>query len=274
MPKPYTSPYEILNEGNTSRFLLICDHASNAIPDDYAQLGLPSHELERHVAWDMGAAEVTRHLADILGCPAILSGFSRLLIDPNRGLDDPTLIMKLSDGIIIPGNLDVDQHNNKSAWQDRVSKFYMPYHLAIASALDKSLSDGQVPIILSVHSFTPNFKGEDRPWSSAVLWDKDDRLAKHLFTALSKSEKLVGNNQPYSGRLKNDCLYRHGTENGLPHALIELRQDCLMRDVDCQYWVPFLANALTTAETDPICAERKFLGSYTENNFKNCIENQ
>ena len=182
--------------------------------------------------------------------------------------------MKLSDGSIIPGNLDVDQHNNKSAWQDRVSKFYMPYHLAIASALDKSLSDGQVPIILSVHSFTPNFKGEDRPWSSAVLWDKDDRLAKHLFTALSKSEKLVGNNQPYSGRLKNDCLYRHGTENGLPHALIELRQDCLMRDVDCQYWVPFLANALTTAETDPICAERKFIGSYTENNFKNCIENQ
>ena len=263
MPEPYTSPYEILYEGNPSRFLLICDHASNAIPDDFAQLGLPAHELDRHVAWDMGAAEVTRYLADALGCPAILSGFSRLLIDPNRGLDDPTLIMKLSDGSIIPGNLDVDRHNNISAWQERVDKFYMPYHLAIASILENLINDGQVPIILSVHSFTPNFRGVKRPWSAAVLWDKDERLAKHLFGSLSKSEKLIGNNQPYSGRLKNDCLFRHGTENGFPHALIELRQDSLMRDVDYQYWVPFLANALTTAETDPICAERKFLGSYT-----------
>ena len=274
MPTLYTAPYSFLNEGNTSRFLLICDHASNAIPEDYAQLGLQEHELERHVAWDIGAAEVTRHLADILGCQAILSGFSRLLIDPNRGLDDPTLIMKLSDGSIIPGNLDVDRHNNMSAWQERVDKFYMPYHLAIASTLENLINDGQVPIILSVHSFTPNFRGVKRPWSAAVLWDKDDRLAKHLFGSLSKSEKLIGDNEPYSGRLKNDCLFRHGTEKGLPHALIELRQDYLLGEVDCEYWVHFLADALKTAEKDAACAERKFFGTYTENIFKNCNENQ
>ncbi len=274
MPIPYTSPYEILNEGNTSRFLLICDHASNAIPDDYAQLGLSESELERHVAWDIGAADVTRKLAEVLECPAILGGFSRLLIDPNRGLDDPTLIMKLSDGSIIPGNLNVDRHNNLSAWQERVDRFYMPYHQAIASALEQASFGDQVPIILSVHSFTPHFKGVDRPWSAAVLWDKDDRLAKHLFTSLEKSERLIGDNQPYSGRLKNDCLFRHGTENGIPHALIELRQDCLMRDADCADWVPFLENALKAAEMDSACSERKFFGSFTENNSKIYNENQ
>ena len=270
IPSPYTAPYKILNEGNTSRFLLICDHASNAIPEDFAQLGLQEHELERHVAWDIGAAKVTRHLSESMGRTAILSGFSRLLIDPNRGLDDPTLIMKLSDGNIIPGNLDVDRHNNAPAWQERVDKFYMPYHLAIASTLENLINDGQVPIILSVHSFTPNFRGVKRPWSAAVLWDKDERLAKHLFGSLSKSEKLIGNNQPYSGRLKNDCLFRHGTEKGLPHALIELRQDCLLRDVDCEYWVKIIADALKNAEKTRYVQKENFLVHILKIFYKNC----
>ena len=265
---------EFKNKKLINHIVFICDHASNYIPRKYKKLGISDRNLESHIAFDIGAKNLTINLAKKLKQSYFLSNFSRLLIDPNRGLDDPTLIMKLSDGIIIPGNLDVDRHNNSFAWQERVDKFYMPYHLAIESTLENLINDGQVPIILSVHSFTPNFRGLKRPWSAAVLWDKDERLAKHLFRSLSKSEKLIGNNQPYSGRLKNDCLFRHGTKKGFPHALIELRQDCLLRDVDCEYWVNILADALKTAEKDAVCAERKFFGTYTENIFKNFNENQ
>ena len=104
-----------------------------------------------------------------------------------------------------------------------------------------------------------NFRGVKRPWSAAVLLDKDERLAKHLFGSLSKSEKLIGNNQPYSGRLKNDCLFRHGTEKGLPHALIELRQDCLLGELIVSIGL-LSCRGFKTAEKDAACAERKFLG--------------
>lgn len=258
------SPYEIINAESPPHFLLLCDHASAYVPPAYAGLGLAPDTFERHIAWDIGAAKVTRALAHKLNAPAILSNFSRLLIDPNRGLDDPTLVMKLSDGAIIPANRAVDPYQNKTAWQERIAAFYTPYHQAIEACLLRAEKQGAVPIILSIHSFTPNWKGGQRPMQAAVLWDKDERLPTHLFTHLAAEMSPLGDNEPYSGRLKNDTLYRHGTLRGLPHALIEMRQDQLQTDKDCAIWAARLVPAMLAAAQDAHCRRVNFYGSHTD----------
>ena len=158
------------------RFLIICDHASHFVPPELNALGLPQGELERHIAYDIGALEVAEKIAETLECPLVASQFSRLLIDPNRGLDDPTLVMKLSDGSIIPANKNIDPFQDRTAWQHRIDAYYHPYNQAIETAIDAALNAGEVPIILSVHSFTPVWRGQARPWQAAVLWDQDARL--------------------------------------------------------------------------------------------------
>ena len=206
--------------------ILLCDHAGNAIPSAYGTLGLPPEQLERHIAYDIGAAQVTRRLAAVLGVPAVLTRYSRLLIDPNRGADDPTLIMRLSDGAVIPGNRRVDEAERE--WRARL--YYAPYHRAIDSVIDQCLASGVPPKLLSIHSFTESWKETPRPWHVGVLWDKDQRLAKPLLEGFyAEGDLIVGDNQPYSGQLEGDCLWQHATCRGLVNALIEIRQD-LIRD--------------------------------------------
>ncbi|HEY1630221.1 MAG TPA: N-formylglutamate amidohydrolase [Rhizomicrobium sp.] len=197
--------------------IFLCDHASRALPQAFGTLGLDQGDFATHIASDIGAAEVTRTLASAYGAPAILARWSRLLVDLNRGEDDPTLVMKLSDGRIVPGNRNAD-------FADRIVRFHAPYHAAIAGEIARA---GGAPILFSMHSFTPVWKGFQRPWEAGVLWDRDDRLAKPLLAALAKAGFVTGDNEPYDGELENDCLYRHGTMNGLPHVLIEIRQDLI-----------------------------------------------
>ena len=237
------------------RFLVICDHASNALPPDYGALGLAPHHLERHIAYDIGAASVARTLAEALHAPAVLAGFSRLLIDPNRGEDDPTLVMKLSDGAVIPANRDVDPYRNVSEWHHRVDAYWRPYHAAISAALDDAVAKGAVPTILSIHSFTPAWHGVARPWEIGLLWDRDDRWAKALAARLDREDLTVGDNLPYTGRLKNDCLYRHGTLRGLPHILIELRQDLIANPDGQRHWAQFLAGVILELAAGPLAEE-------------------
>lgn len=218
--------------------IVLCDHASNAIPAAYRGLGLCDIELSRHIAYDIGAREVVLGLAERLGVPAVLSVASRLLIDPNRGEDDPTLIMRLSDGAIIPGNREISAEERAH----RLASFYTPYHEAISAAIDRALGQGVVPILLSIHSFTPVWKGVPRPWHAGVLWDKDPRFALPLMSELGRDPDLkVGDNEPYHGRLKGDCLYRHGTSRGLPHAILEIRQDLIADAAGQAAWVDRLA---------------------------------
>jgi predicted N-formylglutamate amidohydrolase len=150
-----------------SPFLLVCDHASNALPEAYGTLGLPASEFERHIAWDPGAALLVEALAGRLNAPAVLSCFSRLLIDPNRGTDDPTLVMRLSDGTVIPGNRDVTDVEIAA----RIAAFHDPYHRAIDDAIERALASGIAPALLSIHTFTPVWRGEPRPWHAGILWD-------------------------------------------------------------------------------------------------------
>lgn len=203
--------------------LFVCDHASNRVPKAYGTLGLEEGAFAAHIAYDIGAAQVTRALAGAYGAPAVLAGWSRLLIDLNRGADDPTLVMKLSDGRIIPGNRNADD----AEVEKRIDLFYRPYHAAIASQIAALRDAGVIPTIISMHSFTPVWKGFQRPWEVGVLWDKDGRLAHPLMAALARAGFTVGDNEPYKGELEGDCMYMHGSLNGLPHVLIEIRQDLI-----------------------------------------------
>jgi predicted N-formylglutamate amidohydrolase len=219
--------FEIVNDGAGSPFLFVCDHAANALPPDYGTLGLSKAAFTRHIAFDIGAADLTRALAGALGAPAILARYSRLLIDLNRDPEDPTLIMALSDGEIIPGNHPLTRDERRV----RHSRFYEPYHGAIAGALDGAArADGgaQGRGLVSIHSFTPAWKGQARPWHVGVLWNRDGRIARPLLDALhAESDLVVGDNEPYSGELEGDCMDRHGTKRGIAHVLIEIRQDLL-----------------------------------------------
>jgi predicted N-formylglutamate amidohydrolase len=245
MPQTTDAPFERLEFSTEPQALLfVCDHASNALPKAYGTLGLDPRAFETHIASDIGAAQATRVLAKAFGAPAILARWSRLLIDLNRGADDPTLVMKLSDGRIIPGNRDADAADVAK----RLAQFHAPYHAAIADEIARARKADRVPVIVSMHSFTPAWKGVKRPWDVGVLWDKDARLARPLMHALARAGFTVGDNEPYDGELENDCLYVHGTMNGLPHVLIEIRQDLIATPEQAEAFagrlVPILDEAL------------------------------
>lgn len=224
-----------------SGWLLVCDHAKNTLPARYGTLGLPDTELSRHIGYDIGAEGVTERMAARLHAPAVLSGFSRLLIDPNRGEDDPTLVMRLSDGSIVPGNA----HADDAETTYRLNRFYRPYDHAITAAIDQAVAADVPPLIVSIHSFTADWRGSPRPWHVGVLWDRDARLAQPLIDALRQDPELVvGDNEPYTGALTGDTMYRHGTRRGIAHALIEIRQDLISDDAGMDHWAGLLTDIL------------------------------
>lgn len=233
--------FEIINPDGDPRFLFLCDHASNALPERYGTLGLGVEELGRHIGWDIGAAEVVRSLSGSFHAPAVLGIYSRLLIDLNREPADPTLIMQLSDGAIIPGNRTLDEAERRF----RLTHFFEPYHAAVASEIDRALAADQVPLLVSVHSFTQSWKSVPRPWHIGLLWDRDDRAIGPLKQILERNEgMIIGDNEPYRGNLRGDCLYTHGTTRGLPHVLFEIRQDLIGDAEGVARWAGVLQAAL------------------------------
>jgi predicted N-formylglutamate amidohydrolase len=251
---PSSEAFELVNPGGDHSIILICDHASNAVPEEYGTLGLARGEFARHIAYDIGAADVTRALSAALNAPAVLSRFSRLVIDANRGADDPTLVMKLSDGSIIPGNAKADAEEVAR----RIARFHQPYHDAIAALIDEAIAKGLSPALISVHSFTPAWKGRKRPWQYAVLWDKDGRIAQPLLQRLREEPGLtIGDNEPYSGELENDTMNLHGTRRGLPHVLIEIRQDLIETQPQANKVAAFLTDVLRDVLKSPKIAARQ-----------------
>ncbi|MEO1197680.1 MAG: N-formylglutamate amidohydrolase [Pseudomonadota bacterium] len=235
-------PVEEISGAIDSGLLLLCDHASNALPARYGSLGLPRSELERHIGYDIGVAPITRALSERLNAPALLTRFSRLLIDPNRGADDPTLVMRLSEGTVIPGNATI----NDAEIAYRRAAFYDPYNRAIDRKLTEMAATGVPPAVFSIHSFTPVYKGVERPWDVGILWDRDDRLAGPVLEALRADPALVvGDNEPYTGALDGDTLNRHATARGFANALIEIRQDLITGDDGITVWAERLVAILT-----------------------------
>ncbi len=247
-PQHFTSFDIARGSPGGSRFLILCDHATNRLPPEYGTLGLDDGQLKRHIAYDIGALGVALEMGRRLQSTVISSRFSRLLIDPNRGEDDPTLIMQISDGALVPGNVRVDEIER----QKRISRFFEPYHAAIAAEIDAMLDHSVIPVIASIHSFTENWRGVPRKWHAAVLWDKDPRLAVPLLREVRERTGLeIGDNEPYTGYLRNDSIYRHATVRGLPNVLVEIRQD-LIRDAKGQReWAELLADCLAAILTDP-----------------------
>lgn len=234
-------PVELIEGSLASGAIVLCDHASNAVPPDLGDLGLPETEFQRHIAYDIGAAAVTRTLAERLGAPAILTQFSRLIIDPNRGRDDPTLVMRLSDGAVVPGNAKIDDDEIAR----RIARFYDPYDHAISAAVERALAAGFPPVIVTVHSFTPIWRGWPRPWHVGILWDCDDRFAAPLLQALrAEGDLVVGDNEPYDGALAGDTVDRHASARGLANALIEIRQDLIASPEGAEAWADRFARLL------------------------------
>ena len=228
--------------------LIVCDHASNALPPEYGSLGLPAEAFQRHIAYDIGAAGVARRLAKLLNAPAVLSCFSRLLIDPNRGADDPTLVMRISDGALIPGNARIDA----AEIERRREQYWRPYREAAIAEVERMAASGVTPSVVSIHSFTPVWKGAARPWHVALLWDSDPRLAKPLIAGLAgEGDLIVGDNEPYDGALAGDTMWELGTSRGLPHALVELRQDLIADEKGQAEWAARIARELKPVLADP-----------------------
>lgn len=228
--------------------VLLCDHASNTIPPGIEPPGLPDEDMQRHIAWDPGARGVTLGLARRLGAGAVLSTWSRLIIDPNRGEDDPTLLMRLYDGSVIPGNRRAGQAEKER----RLEMLHRPYHRAIDAAIDGEIAHGHAPALVSIHSFTPQLRGRPpRPWHVGLLWDRDDRLLRPLLRLLRAEPDLcIGDNEPYTGSLEGDCMHRHGTARGIPHILIEIRNDLIATPADQEAWAERLAPMLRAAITE------------------------
>ena len=204
---------------------------------------MPKADMERHIAYDIGAAGVSTALADALNAPAILSNFSRMVIDPNRGLDDPTLLMKLYDGSVIPANRDADIIEKAR----RVDAFYTPYHDALAGLAARQDNT----IIIAMHSFTPQLNGRPpRPWHIGILHALDDRLSDPLLDLLHAEQDLcVGDNEPYAGHLAGDAMDRHALQTGRANALIEIRSDLIETPDQQVAWANRLAMILKNART-------------------------
>jgi predicted N-formylglutamate amidohydrolase len=241
-------PVTLVNAEGRTPLLLLCDHASNAIPAALDDLGLDASALARHIAYDIGAAEVTRGLARALDAPAVLSGYSRLIIDLNRALDDPTAIPVISDGVVVPANRTVDAAEANR----RIDALFRPYHEAIDEQIAVMRGRGQTPAIVSIHSFTPVMRGFERPWHVGLLWDRDPRMVGPLLDALRADSRLVvGDNEPYTGRgTEGSTIDLHAVRAGLPYILFEIRQDLIDTHHGAAEWVEILAGPLKCVLAD------------------------
>lgn len=258
---PLVRPFEIIEGDRTRGIMIIADHAMQRMPAEYGLLGLAPREFERHIAYDIGVERVTRGLAAALGVPAVMACFSRLLIDPNRGEDDPTLIRQLYDGTIVPGNYPMAPEERER----RLEHFYRPYHDAVG-ALTASVAEasGKAPFIVSVHSFTPRMQGVERPWHVGILWDNDPRAVRPMIEMLEAGRDLVvGDNEPYDGALRGDTMYRHAIVNGYAHVLIEIRQDLIADDTGADAWVARLAPIIEAVDRRPDIHRVEHHGSRT-----------
>ncbi len=230
--------FECLNEGGDAPLLLVCDHASNRIPASLGQLGLTEHHLGQHIAYDIGAAEVARHLAFHLNAKAVLSRFSRLVIDPNRYLSDAGSIPQVSDYILVPGN----QGLEIAEQMVRVEELFLPYHEKVEEQIGVLQLSYQRPVLVSVHSFTPIFQDFERPWHIGILWNNDEDVAQLMIEELRQYEGWdIGDNQPYHAcEPIGYSMEAHAESRGLPQVLIEVRQDL----IDTQAGQEFVAHRL------------------------------
>jgi predicted N-formylglutamate amidohydrolase len=238
-------PITVRNPAGSSPLLLVADHAGSAIPWVLGRLGVAETELVRHIAFDIGIAGVGRHLAEALDATLIQQNYSRLVIDCNRPLDAPSSIPEVSELTPIPGNVALGDRERTA----RAEAIFWPYHRRIDAELDRRRRVDRPTALIALHSFTPVFKGAARPWQVALLYNRDPALARQLLALLrTEPELVVGDNEPYFVSDTTDyTIPAHGERRGVPHALIEIRQDLIAEESGQRDWARRLARLLPQA---------------------------
>jgi len=235
--------FDHLNEDGAAHLVLICDHAGRAVPGMLDGLGVDVEHMDRHIAYDIGAAAVTRRLSELLDATALLHNYSRLVIDCNRPLGHPESIAGVSDGTTIPANVNI----REAQALKRVDALFWPYHQAISNIIGHRWRvEGCPPVLFSVHSFTPSFGEEHRPWDAGVLYNRDPRLAQAMMEDLRAQGLHIGDNQPYSGLEAAYTIDVHGTSPGLANGVIEIRQDQIADIAGQERWANILAHSLSS----------------------------
>ena len=235
-------PFELVNPAGKTQIVICSDHASNVVPKSLGTLGLDPSEFDRHIAVDIGAADVARRLAQTFDAPAILAGYSRLVIDYNRPLDDHTSVRVISDGTVIPGN----RRLTSNELDARANAFFWPYHGAIAAAIAERRDGKRCPVVLSIHSYTGEMNGVNRPWQLGVLSGWDRRIADPLLRGLQERGGFtIGDNEPYSGLdLYGYNIKTHALPVSLPNVLLEFRQDEIDSIEKAHAWADKVAEVL------------------------------
>jgi predicted N-formylglutamate amidohydrolase len=232
-------------EGRGS-FVILCDHASNRIPEAYQSFGFAEEALQTHIAWDPGALAVARLLSAKLDAPLFWPDASRLIVDCNRAADAPSLIVTESEGRPVPANRGLDEEERSR----RLANIHAPYHAAIDTCLARRVADGRATALIAIHSYTPVYFGKARPWQIGILFDDNRRLADLLIRELRTDPALnVGINQPYSPA---DGVYytlsRHAGPRGLPAVMIEIRNDEIGDEAGELSWADRLARIFVAVE--------------------------
>lgn len=238
-------PFSVFNEQGKAPLLLLCDHASKAVPQALGDLGIPASELARHIGWDIGGLDAAIELAKALDAPLVSSGYSRLVIDCNRWPGGEGSTPEVSDKTVVPANKGL----TKEQVDARAEACFWPYHREVDRLLDAMSEGGRQVCMLVMHSFTPSMNDFDRPWHVGVLWNDDPRLPEPLLAALRRDESLVvGDNEPYSARDPYEyTLTAHAQPRALPHCSLEVRQDLIGTTEEAQAWGRRLAPAISSA---------------------------
>jgi len=238
-------PFSVFNEQGKAPLLLLCDHASKAVPQALGDLGIPASELARHIGWDIGGLDAAIELAKALDAPLVSSGYSRLVIDCNRWPGGEGSTPEVSDKTVVPANKGL----TKEQVDARAEACFWPYHREVDRLLDAMSEGGRQVCMLVMHSFTPSMNDLDRPWHVGVLWNDDPRLPEPLLAELRRDESLVvGDNEPYSARDPYEyTLTAHAQPRALPHCSLEVRQDLIGTTEEAQAWGRRLAPAISSA---------------------------
>lgn len=238
-------PFSMFNEKGAAPLLLLCDHASKAVPKALGDLGIPDSELARHIGWDIGGLDAAIELASVLDAPLVASGYSRLVIDCNRWPGGEGSIPEISDGTDVPANRGLA----KAEIDARAKACFWPYHREVDRHLDRMTAGGRAIALLVMHSFTPEMKGFQRPWHVGVLWNDDPRLPGSLLAELRRDSALVvGDNELYSARAPYEyTLNAHARPRRLPHCSLEVRQDLIDTSDSARAWGRRLAPAIRAA---------------------------
>jgi predicted N-formylglutamate amidohydrolase len=247
------APVTVCNIDGKSPFLLVADHAGNAMPCALRRLGLAKAECERHIAWDIGVSGLGRLLADALDATLIQQNYSRLVIDCNRPPGTPTSIPEISEHTPVPGNVGLSEASRVA----RVREIFWPYHERIEAELNRRQQAGRTTVLIALHSFTPVFMGVARPWHTAMLYNRDPRFGQRLMALLNaEKEFTVGHNVPYTVSDETDyTIPVHAERRGLHHVLIEIRQDLIAGEDGQRAWSALLARLLPRAFQELVASE-------------------